>query len=152
MILRIKEFFETRLLITHGTTQSSIDERLKLSCAVLMYEMIHVDGEAHESETQKISQLLQQQFNISNQEIKELLSLAHEEKHSATDYYRFTSLINEHYSQEQKIGLIKQLWNIAYADNTLDKFEEHLVRKLADLLHVPHRHFLQSKHQVENES
>lgn len=152
MILRIKEFFESRLLITQETTQGSIDERLKLSCAVLMYEMIHVDGEAHENEVQKLHQLLQQQFEISEQESSELLSLAHEEKHSATDYYRFTSLINEHYSQQQKIELVKRLWHIAYADNTLDKFEEHLVRKLADLLHVPHRHFLQSKHQVENET
>ena len=152
MILRIKEFFESRLLITETSSQNDIDEKLKLGCAFLMYEMIHADGESHENETKKIRHLLQQQFGISKQETEKLLSIADEEKHSATDYYRFTSLINEHYSQEQKINLIKQLWHIAYADNTLDKFEEHLVRKLAELLHVPHRHFIQSKHQVENEN
>lgn len=152
MILRIKEFFETHLLITENSSQEDIEEKLKLGCAFLMYEMIHVDGEAHDIELQKIRHLLQQQFNIGSKETEQLLEIAHEEKHSATDYYRFTSLINEHYSQEQKIDLVKQLWQIAYADNTLDKFEEHLVRKLAELLHVPHRHFIQTKHQVENEN
>ena len=152
MISRIRKFFESHLLITGASSQHDIDEKLKLGCAFLMYEMVHVDGESHENETQKIRSLLQQQFNISKQETEGLLEIAHEEKHSATDYYRFTSLINEHYSQEQKINLIKQLWQIAYADNTLDKFEEHLVRKLADLLHVPHRHFIQTRHQVENQN
>lgn len=149
MIQRIKEFFESRLLISETTNQNDIEEKLKLSCAVLMCEMIHVDGDSHEDETQKIRHLLQQQFTISELETEELLSLAHEERVGATDYFQFTSLINEHYPQEQKIHLVKQLWHIAYADNTLDKFEEHLVRKLAELLHVPHRHFIQTKHQVE---
>jgi len=149
MILRIKKFFESQLLICETTSQSDIDHKLKLSCAVLMYEMMHVDDELHDNEAQQIRLALQQQFNISENETEELLAIAHEEKKSTADYYQFTSLINQHYSQEQKIFLVKQLWHIAYADNVLDKFEEHLVRKLAELLHVPHRHFIQTRHQAE---
>jgi uncharacterized tellurite resistance protein B-like protein len=150
MILRVKQFFESRLLISTTTSQDDIDHKLKLGCAVLMVEMVHADGETHDNEEQKIRQTLQQQFDLSDIETEELLAIAHDEKNSAADYYQFTSLINQHYSQEQKIFLVEQLWEIAYADNKLDKFEEHLVRTLAELLHVPHRHFMQSKHRAEN--
>jgi len=148
MILRIKEYFESRLLISETNSKSDIEHKLKLACAVLMLEIIHVDENAHEDEEQKIRQLLQQQFDINKTEIEELLSIAHEKKNRATDYHQFTSLINQHYSQQQKITLIEHLWHIAYADNRLDKFEEHLIRRLAELLHVPHRHFIQSKHRA----
>ena len=148
MILRIKKYFESRLLISTTECQSDIDGKLKLGCAVLMLEMVHVDGELHENEAQKIRHLLQRQFDINESETEELLSIAHEEKTSATDYYQFTTLINQHYSQQQKITLVEQLWHIAYADDSIDKFEEHLVRRLAELLHVPHRHFIQSKHRA----
>jgi uncharacterized tellurite resistance protein B-like protein len=150
MILRIKQFFESRLLISETTSQTDIDHKLKLCCAALMLDVMHVDGVTHGNELEKIRHALQQQFGINKNEIEELLAIAHEEKSSAADYYRFTSLINQHYSQEQKIFLVQQLWHIAYADNNLDKFEEHLIRKLAELLHVPHRHFIQTKHRAED--
>lgn len=152
MILRIKQFFETRLLITTTTNPADIEHRLKLASAVLMLEMIHVDGDLHQNEDQKIRQLLQHEFSVTDEETDELLSLAHEEKMDAVDYYRFTSLINEHYSQPQKIQLVEQLWRLAYADGTVDRFEEHLVRKLAELLHVSHSDFIQSKHRAGENS
>lgn len=148
MILRLKQFFESRLLITENSDQSDIEHRLKLASATLMLEMIHVDGDFHETEQQKMRELLKQEFAITEAETEELLMLAHEEKMDATDYYRFTTLINQHYSQQQKRQLVEQLWHIAYADGTLDRFEEHLVRKLADLLHIPHSAFIQSKHRA----
>lgn len=149
MISRIKQFFESQLSISETASQNDIDHRLKLSCAVLLFEMVNVDESIHEDERLKMRHALQQQFDISDAETEELIALAREEKESSTDYHQFTSLINQHYSQEQKIFLVEQLWHIAYADNELDKYEEHLVRRLAELLHVPHRHFIQTKHRAE---
>lgn len=148
MILRIKQFFETRLTITIESTRTEIERKLKLTCAMLMLEMIYVDENADEAEKKVIRRILQQQFGLSEDETEELLELAHEEKLDATSYYKFTSIINENYSQDQKIKLVEQLWEIAYADKTIDRFEEHLVRKLAELLHVPHKHFMQAKHRA----
>lgn len=149
MIQRIKQFFESQLLIGQTEAENEIEHKLKLCCAVLMVEMLHVDDIIHDHETQKIRHALQQQFDLSDAETEELLALAHDEKNNLADYYQFTSLINQHYSQSQKIFLVQQLWHIAYADHHLDKHEEHLIRKLADLLHVPHRHFIQTKHRAE---
>lgn len=151
MILRIKHFFETHLLINETSSEADIEHRLKLASAALMLEMIHVDGDSHEAEEQTIRQLLQNEYAVTDEETDELLAMAHEEKMDATDYYRFTSLINRHYSQQQKIQLVEQLWHLACADGNIDRFEEHLVRKLAELLHVPHSAFILSKHKaVEN--
>lgn len=151
MILHIKKFFETRLVITTESTQDDIEHKLKLTCAILMLEMIHVDEHAHEFEEKTIREILQQQFNTTDDETEELLELAYKEKLDTISYYKFTSLINEHYSPQQKIKLVEQLWRIAYADKVIDRFEEHLVRKLAELLHVPHKHFMQAKHRASED-
>jgi len=89
-------------------------------------------------------------FSLSNQEENSLISLATQEKKQATDYFQFTSLINKEFTMEQKIKLIKTLWQIAYTDGELDMYEEHIVRKMADLLHVSHMEFIKTKHQVKN--
>ncbi|MCU7968532.1 MAG: TerB family tellurite resistance protein, partial [gamma proteobacterium symbiont of Bathyaustriella thionipta] len=79
----------------------------------------------------------------------ELYQLAHEELNNATDYYQFTKLIAAYFSQPQKIKMIELLWQVAYADNHLDAYEEHMVRRIADLIYVPHHDFIQTKLRVQ---
>jgi len=68
--------------------------------------------------------------------------------YALTDYFQFTSLINKECSLEQKVRLIESLWKIAFIDGALDMNEEYLVRKIADLLHVPHIDFIMAKNRV----
>jgi uncharacterized tellurite resistance protein B-like protein len=77
-----------------------------------------------------------------------LLALADQQRKQATDYFQFTSLINKEYSVEQKVGLIESLWKIAFVDGVLDIDEEYLVRKIANLLYVPHSAFIMAKNRV----
>jgi len=146
MITRIKLFFEKYM--QPETAEDDIEHRLKLASAALLVEMMHADLEINAEEEARLREILQAHFRLEPSETDTVLELAHEEKHGATDYYQFTSLINTHYSQQQKIQLVEDLWHIAWADAHIDSFEEHLVRKLADLLHVPHKHYLQAKHRV----
>lgn len=147
MLTRLQKFFEQYL---GQETESTIplERRLQMASAALMVEMLHVDEQVTAEEDEKLRQLLRQRFNLDNSEIESLIDLAHNEKHDATDYYQFTSLLNTHYSQQQKIDLVEDLWQLAYADHELDKYEEHLIRRLAELLHVPHHDFIRTKHQV----
>lgn len=146
MILRIKQFFEKHFQPVSSAQDT--EQRLKLATTALLIEMMRVDLDISEHEKERLRDILKLHFKLEGEEIDNILQQAGEENHAAADYYQFTSLINEHYSQEQKIQLIDQLWQLAYADHRVDKFEEHLVRTLADLLHVPHRSFIQSKHRV----
>ena len=147
MLTKLQQFFNQYLSET-TETKVPLEHRLQLSSAALMVEILHADDQVTAQEEAKIRQLIKQRFKLSVSEIEDLIELAHNEKHEATDYYAFTSLLNEHYSQQQKIKLVEDLWQLAYADDHLDKYEEHLVRRLADLLHVPHQDFIRTKHKT----
>jgi len=147
MLDKLQQFFHHYLSDT-GNNQEPLEHRLQLACAVLMVEMIYVDNEVTETEQQRIRQLLHQEFSLAEDETESLLELATDRKRQATDYYAFTSLLNKHYTQQQKTNLIADLWSLAYADGNLDKYEEHLVRRLADLLHVPHHSFIKTKYEA----
>jgi uncharacterized tellurite resistance protein B-like protein len=117
-----------------------------------MIEVLYADYSVNQGELDILRDTLQENFGISREETLELIQLAEAERTEATDYYQFTSLINEHYTQQQKRELVTRLWQMAYADKTVHKFEEHLVRRLSDLLHVPHSAFIQGKHKAARKS
>lgn len=147
MLTKIQQFFD-QYLSKETESKIPLARRLQMASAALMVEMLHVDEQITSEEETKLHDILKQRFELSSDEIEILIDLANIEKQQATDYYSFTSLLNEHYTQQQKIKLIEDLWQLAYADNALDKYEEHLLRRLAELLHVPHQDFIRSKHKV----
>ena len=151
MLTKLQKFFD-QYLGDNSKKEAPLEHRLQLASAALMVEMIHVDEQITVEEEAKLQQLLRQRFELEDSEIEALIDLAHNEKHEATDYYAFTSLLNEHFTQQQKIILVEDLWQLAYADNQLDKYEEHLLRRLAELLHVPHRDFIRTKHKILQEN
>jgi uncharacterized tellurite resistance protein B-like protein len=61
------------------------------------------------------------------------------------DYHRFTSTLNERFTQEQKIQVVEAMWRIAFADGHLDVHENHLISKVAGLLHVTHGEYIAAK-------
>ena len=148
---KLKSFFD-RHFSTSAENNENIEHELNLACAALMLEMIRADDVIVEEELRSLLALVKNKFGITAEETAELIELARDKMHNATDYFQFTSLLNEHYSQEQKRHLIKNLWELAFADNVIDKYEEHLVRNLAELLHVPHAEFIKMKHLAQGPS
>ena len=151
MILKIRQFFERHFIDDGAVASENIESQLQLACAALMIEVLHADHSFEQTELDTLRSVLQDSFDIDEAQANELMLLAEAERTEATDYYQFTSLINEFYSQQQKRDLVTRLWRMAYADNKIHKFEEHLVRRLADLMHVPHSAFIQSKHEASAE-
>ena len=146
MLKKIKDFFEKNMSLE---TEVDIEHRLKLATAALMIEIMKQDGETKSEETEAVKQALQAKFELTKTEIDDLFTLASEEAKQSVDLYQFTSLIREHFSQEKKIKTIEYLWAVAYADNHLDAHEEHLIRRIADLLYVTHQDFMKAKHKVQ---
>ena len=146
MIPKLKQFFEQYIVVPDSINEAELERQLQLACAALMIEVMYADYSVDENELSTLHKALQDNFNLNKEEAENLIQLAEEQRAQATDYYQFTSLINEFYTQQQKRELVTRLWQMAYADHTVHKFEEHLVRRLADLLHVPHSAFMQSKH------
>lgn len=147
MLTAIKKFFEQNMLLdmSSETSSENIDHQVRLATAALLVEMMNQDEKALETEKQAVRDALKDNFSLSHDEAVELCRLAEEELHNAVDYYQFTKLIAENFSQPQKIQVIELLWRVAYADNHLDSYEEHMVRRIADLIYVPHQDFIRTK-------
>jgi uncharacterized tellurite resistance protein B-like protein len=147
MIDHFKQFFDKYLSSDDKDTVSS-EHRLHLSTAALLIEMTRVDDHVKSEELEVLAAGIRRTFGLSEAETTKLINLAEEEAQDAACYHAFTSLINKGFSKEQKIQIVEMLWEIAYADNELEMYEEHLVRKISDLLYVKHSDFIRTKHQV----
>jgi uncharacterized tellurite resistance protein B-like protein len=151
MLNSIKTFFDQHLIPESGGNDQDAEHRLRLAVGALLLEMTRVDYEVHAEERDAVEAAVLEHFDLRADELQELLELAEAERSGSTDYFQFTSLINDVYTPEQKVGLVELLWRIAYADKSLHHYEEHLVRKIADLLHVPHRAFIAAKHKARRD-
>ncbi len=119
--------------------------RLELASAALLFEVIKADHELDEREFASIAEVLRAGSARNAGKVEELLALAQRESSAATSLYEFTSLINEHCDHAEKYSLIRNMWRIAYADSQLSKYEDHLIRKVSDLIHVSHGDFIRAK-------
>ena len=43
------------------------------------------------------------------------------------------------------------LWQVALADDYLDKYEESIIRKISDLIHLRHSEYIQCKSNARNQ-
>lgn len=146
MLRSIQEFFRTRI---EPDLQAGPDRHgLQLATAALLFEMLRADDDEHPDERRALERALATRFELSETETRELAELADREVADSVSLYQFTGLINQHFTPEQKVQVVEMLWQVAYADGHLDPYEEALVRKIADLIYVPHRDFIRSKHRV----
>jgi uncharacterized tellurite resistance protein B-like protein len=144
MLSSIRSFFDCFLQPADANSRSTTDQ-LQLACAALLVEISAADQHASAEEKQTLNQILRSTFGLDNARVEELWQLAAQESREATSLYQFTSLINANYGYQQKTALLQQLWQVAYADGRIDRFEEHLIRRIADLLHMTHGDFIRAK-------
>ena len=152
MLNDIKKFFEDNLLLEEKD-ESGVASGIEYATAALMIELAKVDFEQDDIERQLIVAMLRDTFNIEGEHLEALMSAADEASAEASDYFQFTSLINSHYDNVQKIALLENLWRVAFADGRLDKYEEQFIRRIAGLINLPPSEFtktkLRIKHQLE---
>lgn len=151
MINSIKSFFEKNLATDSGEANPSIKDT-DLASAALLIEVMRSDHELDERETEKFVEVLREHLNIAEDDLEELIALAEAEAKEATSLYEFTRLINDGYNYSNKILLIENMWRIAFSDEKLDKYEDHLIRKIAELIYVSHSDFIKCKLKVRNEA
>jgi|TARA_B110000908_G_C10003655_1_gene335264 uncharacterized tellurite resistance protein B-like protein len=143
MLSRLSLFFKS--LAIDSQQQENDPLSLELACAVLLSEVMRADGELSVQEQEKLPEIMKQTFCLSDTEVAEILASAIELSKDATDFYQFTRKVNQHYSLEQRMKIVAMLWTVAYADGELASIEEHIIRKIADLLHLNHSEYIQVK-------
>lgn len=141
MIQVLKSLFEN----PERDSLESREHALHMAAAALMVETARADFINNAAEQARLTELLSHSLQLGQEQVKELVAAAESRVDEAVSLYEFTRVINDHYSAEQKLQLIEAMWSVAYADNSLDKYEEHLIRQVAELTYVPHSDYIQSK-------
>lgn len=136
MLSRVRDFFD-RHLSAAPSAQGDDQHAIELATAALLVEVMRIDDQTTPAEYAAVQHAIRTKFNLTEPEARQLIELAEEEVRQATDYYQFTSMINQRFTQAQKERVLELMWRIAYADAAIDPHERHLLRKIAALLHIP---------------
>jgi len=150
MILAIRKFFETNLNPAGMGSNDDSRHRIELATAALLFELMKTDSHIDERETRAVAHALESTFGLSGEELEQIIALAEQESRESTSLYEFTSLVNSSYSYEQRVQLLENLWRVAFADNQVDRYEEHMIRKVSDLIYVNHSDFIRTKLKVRD--
>ena len=124
---------------------------LNNACAALSVEIAFADKDFEEREKQALIKSLIQTYNIDKLEIQEIIEDAEATVNESTSLYGYTKIVNEEFEYEDKLNLLKSLWKVAYADGYLDKYEEHLIRKISDLVHISHSDYINIKLEIRGD-
>jgi len=125
---------------------------VELAYAALLIEVVKSDYEIDERESKKVLEILNKKLNSNYDDLHQIMELAKNKSDEATSLYEFTRLINDEYVYEEKVEMIESMWNIAFSDQRLDKYEDYLIRKIAELTYVSHSDFIKSKLKAKERS
>ena len=138
--------FFKKIFKTEESEKPTIDDKTSTkACIALLLETSMADEVLDESELQALKNTLQKDFLIDEDEIDELINLAKENVQDSTSLYEFTRDINDNFDATERVKLIESMWKIAYADGNIDKYEEHIIRKVSNLIYVAHSDFIKAK-------
>ena len=138
-----------------GTSQASHtlpEEDQRLAAAALLVHATLIDGHLDPAEEEKLHELLQAHYQLSEGEAIELIELAREEESRAVDLYGFTRKLTKTLEPDERLKIIEMLWEIACSDGVLNEFEENLVWRVAELMHVAPRERIRLRQMVKARS
>ena len=122
--------------------------KLELAAAALMIELCKADFRRDPREQQAMVDAIRNTFDLNDAALTEIINEAERANASSTSLYEFTSIINEHCDEESKYLLVCDLWRVAFADGNLDKYESHLISKIAELIYLPHALYIKAKLEI----
>jgi uncharacterized tellurite resistance protein B-like protein len=130
--------------------ESKENFELELTAAVLAYEIARSDGEISESELEVLlSEIKKIAMDVGKTE-QDILNIIEEYSKNSISFYEFIEDINKDFTKEDKLSLIKFLWDVAYADTILEVNEERLIRRIADLINIKDLEVLKLKDQSKS--
>ena len=144
MIKRIKDLlsnFSNQEEVVKDEKISSLDK----ACSALLIEVAYADKIFDESEIISLKESLKETYDIDDIIIDELISDAKKTVDESTSLYEYTRVVNDEFEYSDKLELLSRIWRLAFADGNLDKYEDHLIRKISDLIHISHSDFIKIK-------
>ena len=150
MIKKIKD------LLSNFSKDEEIEEssefaKLDKACVALLVEIAFADKEFNNKEKESLKEALINSYNLEEEVVDGIIDDAENTVAESTSLYEYTRTVNDQFGYENKLNLLENLWKVAYADNNLDKYEEHLIRKISDLIHIDHGDYINIKLRVRGD-
>jgi len=146
MLEQLRQFFSERLdpddAAREGPPRA---DRLHLASAALLFEVVRADHAVDDAERERLMEVLAQALALDPDDLETLAELAEAEASDAHDLFQFTRLINERYDDAQKRELVRDMWRVAWADGEVHRYEEQIIRRVADLLYLRHADYIAAK-------
>lgn len=151
MLKKLEQFIHDNFAQVHeGNNVDQLDEKLKIATTALFLEMAYIDFNLASEEEDQISDILVELFGLNPDQVRDLIEISRLQRDRKTDIWTFAGLIKTNFSREQKINILEKLWMIIFADGKVDKFEDHLIHKISDLLGLDHSEMIAAKIKIKN--
>jgi len=151
MIELLRKLFSQGTGESFSARQQDTPHDLRIATCALLLEMANIDGKFSESERDSIIRILRKDYQLSVEHATALMEAADDELKRSIDLWQFARLINQNYPTGEKIQIIEMIWKIVYVDGNLDKHEDYLIHKLANLLRLTHKQLIDAKVKVIHE-
>lgn len=136
--------------IGHGGEHADPD-RVPLAMVALLVEAARADHHVKEVELEELGSLIALRLEIGPDDALALVHRAREAVERSVSLYEFTRPLQETFTYEQKQEFIRMLWHVVLADRRLDKYEDYLVGKVAELLYVARGDVIRLRNAVMDE-
>ncbi len=127
------------------------EKQLQIATAAIFIEMAKADGEFSDDEREHVMKSLKKRFGLEDEYVHDLIELSKTELQDSVSLYEFSGVINENFTFEDKYELLKNLWRLIYTDKTLDKYEDHLIKKIGGMLQIEHKQIINAKMLIRKE-
>ena len=117
---------------------------------MLLLEVAWADHDVTNDELLQVKTSLLRLYDLTDSQADQLIAEARAAHEAATSMYPFTRALNDSLSPEERVELVTELWRLAYCDAQLDRYEDHEIRKIADLMYVSHADFIKAKLSAKN--
>ena len=145
MIDAVKRFFNKATPNVSEASGQDTEHDIRVATCALFVEMARIDEEFTEAEMNAILSILKERYGLPPEHADALITEAEKELEKSVDLWQFARMINENYSNEEKIEIIEILWRIVYVDGKMDQYEHYLMNKLQNLLRLTHEQLINAK-------
>ena len=135
----------------NNDSHSTREKKIQVATCALFIELAKADDDFSEVERKKIISLMEDIFDIDEEYVEELVALSESKVNQSVSVYEFTTVINNNFDRNEKIDLLINLWRLVYVDDTLNQYEDGLMRKLGTLLNLEHSDLINAKLLVKQE-
>ena len=144
------EYFKN-MVATQNKEQDNFQKKLQVATCALFFEIAKADENFTREEHEKIISIMRSKYELDNDEANELMSLTEESIKKSVSIYEFATIVDQNFSKDEKLKLMKELWQLIYTDKKLNKYEDNLIKRIGDILKLEHKEVIEAKLMVKGE-